>query len=230
MAQKILIVEDEEKIARFVELELLHEGYEAEKVFDGRTGLDKALSGGFDLVVLDVMLPGLNGLEVLRRIRKESVVPVIMLTAKSEDTDKVLGLEVGADDYVTKPFNPVELLARVKSQLRRYMQLGGGETPKDKLVIGGIELDDKSKQVTLDGEVMPLTPTEYDILKLLMQNVGKVFSTKEIYRAVWKEDPMGAEGSVAVHIRHLREKIEINPSDPRYIKVIWGRGYKMEVQ
>jgi len=230
MAQKILIVEDEEKIARFVELELVHEGYEVEKAFDGRTGLDKALTGDFDLVVLDVMLPGLNGLEVLRRIRKESVVPVIMLTAKSEDTDKVLGLEVGADDYVTKPFNPVELLARVKSQLRRYMQLGGGETPKDKLVIGGIELDDKSKQVTLDGEVMPLTPTEYDILKLLMQNVGKVFSTKEIYRAVWKEDPMGAEGSVAVHIRHLREKIEINPSDPRYIKVIWGRGYKMEVQ
>ena len=230
MAQKILIVEDEEKIARFVELELLHEGYEAEKVFDGRIGLDKALTGDFDLVVLDVMLPGLNGLEVLRRIRKESVVPVIMLTAKSEDTDKILGLEVGADDYVTKPFNPVELLARVKSQLRRYMQLGGGSEKKDKLVIGGIELDDKSKQVTLDGELMPLTPTEYDILKLLMQNVGQVFSTKEIYKAVWKEDPMGAEGSVAVHIRHLREKIEINPSEPRYIKVIWGRGYKMEGQ
>ena len=164
------------------------------------------------------------------KLREKHDFPVIFLSAKSEEVDKILGLNMGADDYITKPFTPMELLARVNSQLRRYIQLGGGETPKDKLVIGGIELDDKSKQVTLDGEVMPLTPTEYDILKLLMQNVGKVFSTKEIYRAVWKEDPMGAEGSVAVHIRHLREKIEINPSDPRYIKVIWGRGYKMEVQ
>jgi DNA-binding response OmpR family regulator len=151
-----------------------------------------------------------------------------MLTAKGEDTDKILGLEVGADDYVTKPFNPVELMARVKSQLRRYMQLGGGGVKSDRLVIGGIELDDVSKQVTLDGEILALTPTEYDILRLLMENRGKVFSTKEIYRAVWNEDPLGAEGSVAVHIRHLREKIEINPSDPRYIKVIWGRGYRME--
>ena len=200
------------------------------KAYNGMEAIDIVNNNDIQLVLMDVMIPQMDGITAMAKIRENSNVPVIMLTAKSEDTDKVLGLEVGADDYVTKPFNPVELLARVKSQLRRYMQLGGGENPKDKLVIGGIELDDKSKQVTLDGELMPLTPTEYDILKLLMQNVGKVFSTKEIYRAVWKEDPMGAEGSVAVHIRHLREKIEINPSEPRYIKVIWGRGYKMEVQ
>ena len=177
---------------------------------------------------MDVMMPEMDGITSMAHIREDSNVPVIMLTAKSEDTDKILGLEVGADDYVTKPFNPVELLARVKSQLRRYMLLGGGCEKSDRLVIGGIELDDKSKQVMLDGVLMSLTPTEYDILKLLMENPGKVFSTKEIYRAVWNADPMGAEGSVAVHIRHLREKIEINPSDPRYIKVIWGRGYMVE--
>ena len=211
----ILICDDEKDIVSAIEIYLKTAGYSVYKAYNGMEAVDMVNSNDIQLVLMDVMMPQMDG---------------ITATAKSEDTDKVLGLEVGADDYVTKPFNPVELLARVKSQLRRYMQLGGGETPKDKLVIGGIELDDKSKQVTLDGEVMPLTPTEYDILKLLMQNVGKVFSTKEIYRAVWKEDPMGAEGSVAVHIRHLREKIEINPSDPRYIKVIWGRGYKMEVQ
>ena len=228
--QKILIVDDDSNIAELISLYLTKECFETAIAADGETALLLADSFQPNLILLDLMLPGIDGYQVCREIRVNSSVPIIMLSAKGEIFDKVLGLEVGADDYVTKPFNPVELLARVKSQLRRYMQLGGGETPKDKLVIGGIELDDKSKQVTLDGEVMPLTPTEYDILKLLMQNVGKVFSTKEIYRAVWKEDPMGAEGSVAVHIRHLREKIEINPSDPRYIKVIWGRGYKMEVQ
>ena len=227
---KILICDDETDIRNALNIYLSAQGYETVLCANGQEALDAVEQGDIGLVLLDIMMPVMDGITVLSKLRKTSNVPVILLTAKGEDTDKVLGLEVGADDYVTKPFNPVELLARVKSQLRRYMQLGGGETPKDKLVIGGIELDDKSKQVTLDGEVMPLTPTEYDILKLLMQNVGKVFSTKEIYRAVWKEDPMGAEGSVAVHIRHLREKIEINPSDPRYIKVIWGRGYKMEVQ
>ena len=228
---RLLLAEDEKELSKALTAILKHNGYSVDAVYNGKDALDYLLGGDYECAILDIMMPLLDGISVLKEIRHEGLdLPVIMLTAKSEDTDKVLGLEVGADDYVTKPFNPVELLARVKSQLRRYMQLGGGETPKDKLVIGGIELDDKSKQVTLDGEVMPLTPTEYDILKLLMQNVGKVFSTKEIYRAVWKEDPMGAEGSVAVHIRHLREKIEINPSDPRYIKVIWGRGYKMEVQ
>ena len=226
---RLLLAEDEKELSKALTAILKHNGYSVDAVYNGKDALDYLLGGDYDCAILDRMMPLLDGISVLKGIRHEGLdLPVIMLTAKSEDTDKVLGLEVGADDYVTKPFNPVELLARVKSQLRRYMQLGGGETPKDKLVIGGIELDDKSKQVTLDGELMPLTPTEYDILKLLMQNVGKVFSTKEIYKAVWKEDPMGAEGSVAVHIRHLREKIEINPSDPRYIKVIWGRGYRME--
>lgn len=226
----ILICDDEKDIVSAIEIYLKTAGYSVYKAYNGMEAIDIVKNNDIQLVLMDVMMPQMDGITAMAKIRENSNVPVIMLTAKSEDTDKVLGLEVGADDYVTKPFNPVELLARVKSQLRRYMQLGGGENPKDKLVIGGIELDDKSKQVTLDGEVMPLTPTEYDILKLLMQNVGKVFSTKEIYRAVWKKDPMGAEESVAVHIRHLREKIEINPSDPRYIKVIWGRGYKMEVQ
>ena len=228
--QKILIVDDDNNIAELISLYLTKECFDTMIVNDGESVMPAMETFAPNLILLDLMLPGIDGYQVCREVRAQYSVPIIMLSAKGEIFDKVLGLEVGADDYVTKPFNPVELLARVKSQLRRYMQLGGGETPKDKLVIGGIELDDKSKQVTLDGEVMPLTPTEYDILKLLMQNVGKVFSTKEIYRAVWKEDPMGAEGSVAVHIRHLREKIEINPSDPRYIKVIWGRGYKMEVQ
>ena len=226
----ILICDDEKDIVNALKIYLNDTNYHFLEAFDGEEAVHMVETNEVHLVLMDIMMPKLDGIQAMIRIREKSNVPVILLTAKGEDSDKVLGLEVGADDYVTKPFNPVELLARVKSQLRRYMQLGGGETPKDKLVIGGIELDDKSKQVTLDGEVMPLTPTEYDILKLLMQNVGKVFSTKEIYRAVWKEDPMGAEGSVAVHIRHLREKIEINPSDPRYIKVIWGRGYKMEVQ
>ena len=228
MNECILVVDDDREIVGAIAIVLEREGYTVRRAYDGLEAVEQALDPAVRLILIDVMMPKLDGLSALMRIREKRNLPVIVLSAKSEDTDKVLGLEVGADDYVTKPFNPVELLARVKSQLRRYMQLGGGETPKDKLVIGGIELDDKSKQVTLDGELMPLTPTEYDILKLLMQNVGKVFSTKEIYKAVWKEDPMGAEGSVAVHIRHLREKIEINPSDPRYIKVIWGRGYRME--
>ena len=227
---RILVCDDEKDIVSALKIYLMADGYQVFEAYNGREALEILKKEDIHLVLMDIMMPEMDGITAMLKIREVSNVPVILLTAKSEDTDKVLGLTVGADDYVTKPFNTVELQARVKSQLRRYMQLGGGETPKDKLVIGGIELDDKSKQVTLDGEVMPLTPTEYDILKLLMQNVGKVFSTKEIDRAVWKEDPMGAEGSVAVHIRHLREKIEINPSDPRYIKVIWGRGYKMEVQ
>ncbi|MBQ7896337.1 MAG: response regulator transcription factor, partial [Oscillospiraceae bacterium] len=158
----------------------------------------------------------------------QSNVPLILLTAKGEDMDKVLGLNIGADDYVTKPFNPVELLARVRSQLRRYMQLGGNPVKDSRMCIGSIELDDKSKQVTVDGEAVSLTPTEYDILKFLMENPGQVFKPNEIYRRVWKDQPLGAESTVAVHIRHLREKIEINPAEPRYIKAVWGQGYKME--
>lgn len=173
-------------------------------------------------------MPEMDGIEAMCKIREISNVPVILLTAKSEDTDKVLGLTVGADDYVTKPFNPVELQARVKSQIRRYMLLGSGQKVRTKLSAGGIELDDKLKEVTLDGEPVSLTRTEYDILKLLMEHPGEVYSPKQIYEAVWKGSPCGVENTVAVHIRHLREKLEYNPAEPRYLKVVWGRGYKME--
>ena len=174
------------------------------------------------------MMPEMDGITAMTRIRERSNVPVILLTAKSEDTDKVLGLNLGADDYVTKPFNPVELLARVRSQLRRYMQLGGGEPKPSTITIGGVSLDDGAKAVTLDGEPVSLTPREYDILKLLMSHPGQVFSPKDIYRQVWGESPYGAENAVAVHIRHLREKLEFDPAEPRYIKVIWGQGYRFE--
>ena len=174
------------------------------------------------------MMPEMDGIEAMVKIREISNVPVILLTAKSEDTDKVLGLTVGADDYITKPFNPVELQARVKSQLRRYMQLGSGQVQPSRITIGGIELDDKSKEVFLDGEKVNLTRTEYDILKLLMEHPGEVFSPNQIYETVWKDSPYGIENTVAVHIRHLREKLEYNPAEPRYLKVVWGRGYKME--
>ena len=227
---RILIIEDEAGIARFVELELKHEGNEVEKAADGREGLDKALSGSFDLILLDVMLPGLNGMEVLRRLRQEKDTPVIMLTARDAVMDKVAGLDAGADDYITKPFNPIEVSARVKSQLRRYMQLGGGTVRPDVIRVGGIELDDKEKRVMLDGEPVTLTPTEYEILKLLIQNPGQVFSPKEIYTRIWNDLPLGSENTVAVHIRHLREKLEINPAEPRYLKVVWGQGYKCEKQ
>ena len=180
------------------------------------------------LVLMDIMMPEMDGIEAMVKIREISNVPVILLTAKSEDTDKVLGLTVGADDYITKPFNPVELQARVKSQLRRYMQLGSGQVQPSRITIGGIELDDKSKEVFLDGEKVNLTRTEYDILKLLMEHPGEVFSPNQIYETVWKDSPYGIENTVAVHIRHLREKLEYNPAEPRYLKVVWGRGYKME--
>ena len=179
---------------------------------------------------MDIMMPVMDGISAMTKIREKSNIPVILLTAKSEDTDKILGLNVGADDYVTKPFNPVELIARVKAQLRRYMSLGGGSISKeeDTIIIGGIVLDDKARTVTVDGENVNLTPTEYHILKLFMKNPGKVYSPKDIYKMVWEDVPLGSEGTVAVHIRHLREKIEITPSDPRYLKVVWGQGYKLE--
>ena len=180
------------------------------------------------MVLLDIMMPELDGISAMVKIRETSNVPIILLTAKSEDSDKILGLNVGADDYITKPFNPVEVAARVKSQLRRYMQLGGGMVRQECLKVGGIELDDKEKTVTLDGESVALTPTEYEILKLLMQNPGQVFSPREIYRKIWNDLPYGSENTVAVHIRHIREKLEINPAEPRYLKVVWGQGYKME--
>ena len=179
-------------------------------------------------MLMDIMMPSMDGITAMTKLREFSNVPVILLTAKSEDTDKVLGLNVGADDYVTKPFNPVELLARVRSQLRRYLQLGGGAQRPSVITLGGVCLDDNAKSVTVDGEPVNLTPREYDILCLLMQNPGTVFSPREIYRRVWGEEPLGADNAVAVHVRHIREKIEINPAEPHYLKVVWGKGYKME--
>ena len=195
---------------------------------NGREAIEMMQKTEIHLVLMDIMMPEMDGIQTMVKIRENSNVPVIFLTAKSEDNDKVLGLMVGADDYITKPFNPVEVQARVKSQLRRYMQLGGGNMTKKNLAIGGIELDDSAKVVTLDGDAVSLTPTEYDILKLFMEQPGVVFSPKDIYRKVWKDAPFGSESTVAVHIRHLREKLEYDPANPRYLKVVWGQGYKME--
>ena len=221
----ILVCDDERDIVSALTIYLTTSGYQVFPAYDGQEAL--ALMEKED-IHLDIMMPNMDGITAMTRLREKSNVPVILLTAKSEDTDKILGLNVGADDYITKPFNPVEVLARVKSQLRRYLHLGGGTVKPTALQIGGIALDDRTKEVSLDGDPVSLTPREYEILKLLMQNPGTVFSPKRIYRAVWGEDPFGAENAVAVHIRHLREKLEYNPSEPRYIKVVWGQGYKME--
>ena len=204
------------------------DGYRVFLAANGREALECVRHEPVQLILLDIMMPGIDGLTTLARLREFSNVPVIFLTAKSEDTDKILGLNVGADDYITKPFNPVEVLARVRSQLRRYLTLGGGIENPALLKIGGIELDDNAKTVTLDGEPVSLTPKEYDILRFLMQNPGKVYSPSEIYRKVWDDIPLNADNALAVHIRHLREKLEINPAEPRYLKVVWGKGYKME--
>ena len=225
---KVLVVDDDREIVDSIAIFLQADGYAVEKAYNGLEALDIIMTRTVHLLLLDIMMPQLDGIATMTRLREKSNVPVILLTAKSEDTDKILGLNVGADDYVTKPFNPVEVLARVKSQLRRYLQLGGGTVRPTALRLGGVALDDRTKEVTLDGEPVSLTPREYEILRLLMQNPGTVFSPKRIYRTVWGEEPFGVENAVAVHIRHLREKLEINPSDPRYIKVVWGQGYKME--
>ena len=224
----IIVCDDEKDIVSALEIYLTAEGYHVFRAENGREALTLAQNEDVHLMLLDVMMPQMDGLETLTRLREFSNIPVILLTAKSEDSDKILGLNVGADDYVTKPFNPVEVLARVRSQLRRYLQLGAGSVRPASIVIGGIELDDSAKTVTVDGEPVALTPKEYDILRFLMKNAGTVFSPSEIYRRVWNDVPLNAAGAIAVHIRHLREKIEINPTEPRYIKVVWGKGYKME--
>lgn len=224
----ILVCDDEKDIVSALTIYLTTAGYQVFPAYDGTEALDLLRREDIHLVLLDIMMPKLDGIAALTRLREASNVPVILLTAKSEDTDKIQGLNLGADDYVTKPFNPVEVLARVKSQLRRYLQLGGGTVRPTALRLGGIALDDRTKEVTMDGDPVSLTPREYDILHLLMGSPGTVFSPKRIYRAVWGEEPFGVENAVAVHIRHLREKLEIDPSDPRYIKVVWGQGYKME--
>jgi len=224
----ILVVDDEKDIVSALEIYLKAEGYRVLSAGNGKEALSVAAREDVHLILMDIMMPVMDGLTAMAQLRQTSNVPVILLTAKGEDTDKVLGLNVGADDYITKPFNPVEMLARVRSQLRRYLQLGGGQVRPSTLVIGGICLDDNAKAVTVDGDPVALTPKEYDILRFLMQNAGTVFSTSEIYRRVWDDVPLNATGAIAVHIRHLREKLEINPSEPRYIKVVWGKGYKME--
>ncbi len=229
MAISVLIVEDERNIAELLQMYLEKEGYAVTVASDGGQGLSKFRAIQPDLVLLDVMMPVMDGWSLCKAIRAESNVPVIMLTAKSETDDKVAGLKTGADDYITKPFVPVEVLARVRSQLRRYAKLGSRQSESGgELTIGGITLDDRTKIVLVEGEEVSLTPTEYAILHLLMANPGKVYSTKVLYESVWREAALGSEGAVAVHIRHLREKIEINPSEPRYLKVVWGQGYKME--
>jgi len=225
----VLVCDDDRDIVAALKIYLTAEGYTVKEAFNGAQALDAVRQRDVDLVLMDVMMPVMDGIAATAKLREESNVPVIMLTAKSEDIDKVLGLGIGADDYVTKPFNPVELMARVKSQLRRYTRLGGQQTAaQSAMTIGGICVNDDEKTVTLDGEPVSLTPIEYNILHTLMSQPGKVFSSAEIYRIVWNDAALGAEKTVAVHIRHLREKIEINPADPRYIKVVWGQGYKFE--
>ena len=226
----ILVCDDQKDIVNALKIYLAPEGYGLYEAFSGEEALEIVKSREIHLVLLDIMMPRMDGITATAKIREFSNVPIILLTAKSETEDKVLGLNVGADDYITKPFVPVEVLARVRSQLRRYDRLGAMPAPDaGTIAMGGILLDDNSKTVTVDGEAVSLTPIEYEILKLLMEHPGKVFSTRVIYETVWQENPYGSENAVAVHIRHLREKIEINPSEPRYIKVVWGRGYKMEV-
>ena len=227
MSYNILICDDEKDIVSALKIYLEAEGYQTFAAANGKEALAILDREDIHLVLLDIMMPVMDGVSALARLREYSNVPVILLTAKSEDTDKVLGLNVGADDYITKPFNPVELLARVRSQLRRYLQLGGGAVRESSIAIGPITLDDSSKTVTLDGEPVNLTPREYDILKLLMQNPGRVFHPRDLYRKVWNEEPYGAESTVAVHIRHLREKLEIDPAEPRYLRAVWGQGYKI---
>ena len=216
----ILICDDEKDIVNALKIYLSNEDYIVFAAYNGRQALDIIRENDIHLVVMDIMMPQMDGISALTKIREEYNIPVILLSAKSEDTDKILGLNMGADDYITKPFNPVELQARVRSRLRRYTKLGGKVVNDDRLTIGGITLDDKSKTVTCDGEPVSLTPTEFDILRLLMHNPGQVFSPKEIYAKVWNDAPYGAENTVVVHIRHLREKLEINPAEPRYLKVV----------
>ena len=225
----ILICDDQEDIVNALKIYLTPEGYNLFSAYTGKEALEIVKNNEIHLILLDVMMPVMDGITATARIREISNVPIILLTAKSETEDKVLGLNVGADDYITKPFVPVEVLARVRSQLRRYARLGSRPEPSSgQITSGGITLDDRTKSVTVEGEPVALTPTEYAILHLLMANPGKVYSTKVLYESVWQEAALGSEGAVAVHIRHLREKIEINPSDPRYLKVVWGQGYKME--
>ena len=227
---KILVCDDDREIVEAIEIYLSQEGYQILKAYDGIEALEILEKEKVNLLIIDVMMPRLDGIRATLKIREKNSLPIIILSAKSEDTDKILGLNIGADDYVTKPFNPLELVARVKSQLRRFNELGGtAQEPIETIYkVGGLQINDDLKQVTVDGEFVKLTPIEYNILLLLMKNQGKVFSINQIYESIWNEEAIGADNTVAVHIRHIREKIEINPKDPRYLKVVWGVGYKIE--
>lgn len=228
----ILICDDDRDILRALEIYLTDKDYIFVEASNGAEAVEIVRNQEIHLCLMDIMMPIMDGITAMVRIREFSNVPVILLTAKSEDTDKILGLTIGADDYITKPFNPAEVVARVRSQLRRYTQLGAAAAPEKPvgniIRIKGIELDDERKQLTVDGEEAALTPKEYDILKLLMTTPGKVYSPKEIYSKVWQDSPLDNESTVAVHVRHIREKIEINPAEPRFLKIVWGRGYKFE--
>lgn len=228
----ILVCDDDKDIVDAIEIYLSQEGYHVLKAYDGEEALEILQQQSVHLLILDIMMPRLDGIHATIKIRENMGIPIIILSAKSEDVDKILGLNVGADDYVSKPFNPLELIARVKSQLRRYTQLGGksGISSEKVYETGGLSINDDTKEVTVDGELVKLTPIEYNILLLLTKNQGKVFSINQIYESIWNEDAIGADNTVAVHIRHIREKIEINPREPRYIKVVWGVGYKIEKQ
>lgn len=228
----ILICDDDREIVDAIEIYLKNEGYKVYKAYDGEEAIRILKAEDIQLLIMDVMMPKLDGIHATLKIREYSSIPIIMLSAKTEDTDKILGLNVGADDYVSKPFNPLELIARVKSNLRRYTKLGNMNVPEESNVyrIGGLCMDDDTKEVTVDGEPVRLTPIEYSILLLLVKNPGRVYSIDQIYENIWNEAAIGADNTVAVHIRHIREKIEINPKDPRYLKVVWGVGYKVEKQ
>ena len=230
--QKILVCDDDKEIVEAISIYLSGEGFEVLRAYDGYEALELMEKQHVDLLIVDVMMPGLDGIRTTLKIRETSSIPIIILSAKSEDNDKILGLNIGADDYLTKPFNPLELVARVKSQLRRYTELGNMSARENTHLfsVGDLEINDETKEVRVSGNLVRLTPIEYNILLLLVRNAGKVFSIDEIYEQIWNEEAIGADNTVAVHIRHIREKIEINPREPRYLKVVWGVGYKIEKQ
>lgn len=226
---EILVCDDDKDIVEAIEIHLAQEGHHILKAYDGEQAIRVLQNNPVDLLIIDVMMPKLDGIRATLKIREKNALPIIILSAKSEDTDKILGLNVGADDYVTKPFNPLELMARVKSQLRRYTQLGAVAEKRENIYqTGGLMIDDDRKEVSVDGDVVKLTPIEYRILLFLVRNQGRVFSINQIYERIWEEEAIAADNTVAVHIRHIREKIEINPKEPRYLKVVWGLGYKVE--
>ncbi len=224
----ILVCDDDREIVEAIDIYLTQEGFDVKKAYDGEEAVKLMAEGGIDLLIIDVMMPKLDGIHATLEIRKESKIPIIILSAKAEDADKILGLNIGADDYVTKPFNPLELVARVKSQLRRSTQLSTTEERENIYQVNGLEINDDLKRVLVDGNEIRLTPIEYNILLFLVKNKGKVYSIAEIYENIWNAEAIAADNTVAVHVRHIREKIEINPKEPRYLKVVWGVGYKIE--